>query len=106
MPDLLTTLAERLHAVECPLCVQELIATGEVFHARRGHSRTVLYEAMAREALAVVAEALPTREGSEMTIRRAIGRWSRDSEDLEDDLVDIMRDVLLRDLRERLGGKQ
>ena len=90
MNDIVIALAERLQAVVDDATYSD-------------NYKVVVGERLAHEALAFVAERLPTARPTELLIRHAIGRWSKDgNEDLED-LVDILRDALLRDLRERLG---
>ncbi len=82
MSDLLTTLAERLRWVSLPWGQGTIALTDEG------------YDALAREALAVVAEALPTRE----EIAEIVG-WGYASDGSP------CAEAVLRDLRKRLGGK-
>ncbi len=89
MPDPVTTLAERLQGVQLR-CVD----CGMVTHAREAD-----YKALAREALAAVAKALPTKAEllnilwSASPGYRSLEEWQAGA------------DAILRDLRARLGEK-
>ncbi len=104
MPDLLTTLAERLRTVRStPVYTWDRIA----------HDAEQYLEGLAREALAVVAEQLPTREEIAQTIYESDPRTQKwpawqaldASPQLRDDWF-VLADAILRDLRERLGVQE
>ncbi len=89
MPDLLTTLAERLRWVSLPWGQGTIALTDEGC------------DAIAREALVAIVEALPTRED----IARLVAAPFGDSETHEfDDIDGGVADAILRDLWARLGG--
>ena len=81
-PDLVTALAERLEAIE------------------DAHRPLSCGRALAREALAFVAERLPTLAQVELLLKDAHACGWDEDECCRDGI-----DALLRDLRERLGVK-